>query len=275
MDRIEVPASWMLLGGVPVTIGLMALCWISFGIAPWLGLLSVVLSFVLALVACRATGETDTTPIGAMGKITQFIYAVLSPADKTINLMTAGITAGAAGSSADLLTDLKSGYLLGANPRKQFIAQFLGVFFGVLAVVPAWYLMVPNKKALEAFNPPATNMWFAVAEALSTGIQTIPESARYAIVVGAFIGIILPILENLFPKSRRFLPSSMGLGLAFVVSFANSLSFFIGSVIAALWMKRSKESGERFIVPLASGAIAGESLAAAAFAILNSLHIVG
>jgi len=275
MDRIEVPAKWMVLGGIPVTVGLMLLCWISFGIAPWLGLLSVFLSFVLALVACRATGETDTTPIGAMGKITQFIYAVLSPADKTINLMTAGITAGAAGSSADLLTDLKSGYLLGANPRKQFVAQFLGVFFGVLAVVPAWYLMVPNKKALEAFNPPATNMWHAVAEALSSGVQTITESARYAIVVGAFIGILLPILEFVFPKSRRFLPSSMGLGLAFVVSFANSLSFFIGAVIAALWIKRSKETGERFIVPLASGAIAGESLAAATFAILNSLHLVG
>lgn len=275
MAKIEVPGMWMVLGGIPITIGLCLLCWISFGIAPWLGLVSVGMSFVLALVACRATGETDTTPVGAMGKITQFLYAVLAPADKTINLMTAGITAGAAGSSADLLTDLKSGYLLGANPRKQFLAQFAGVFFGVLAVVPAWYLMVPDKAALEAFNPPATNMWYAVAEALSTGITTIPESARYAIVIGGLVGIVLPVLEALFPKARKFLPSSMGLGLAFVVSFANSLSFFIGSLIALVWMKQHKETGERYIVPLASGAIAGESLAAAAYAIANSLGIIG
>ena len=39
--------------------------------------------------------------------------------------------AGAASSSADLLTDLKSGYLLGANPRKQFLAQLAGIFADV------------------------------------------------------------------------------------------------------------------------------------------------
>jgi uncharacterized oligopeptide transporter (OPT) family protein len=52
-----------------------------------------------------------------------------------INLMSANITSSAAISSADLLTDLKSGYLLGANPRKQFIAQFCGIFIGTLATV--------------------------------------------------------------------------------------------------------------------------------------------
>ena len=88
------------------------------------------LTFFLALVACRVTGETDTTPIGAMGKVTQLIFGVLSPGNMNVNLMSANITAGAAASSADLLTDLKSGYLLGANPRKQFLAQFAGIFAG-------------------------------------------------------------------------------------------------------------------------------------------------
>jgi OPT family oligopeptide transporter len=273
--RLEVPMKWFVVGMVPITVGLMVLCWMAFGIHPALGLLSVVLSFVLALVACRATGETDTTPIGAMGKITQFVYAVLSPANKTVNLMTAGITAGAAGSSADLLTDLKSGYLLGANPRKQFLAQFYGLFFGIVAVIPAWYLLVPNKAALEAFNPPATNMWFAVAEALSTGISSIPESARYAIVIGGLVGIVLPLLDMLLPaKVRRFIPSAMGIGLAFVVPFANSFSFFIGAVITEVWMWRAKKSGEQYIIPLASGAVAGESLAAAAAAIALNIKLM-
>ena len=276
VERLEVPVSWLVMGGVPVTLGLMLLCWLSFGIAPWLGLVSVVLSFVLALVACRATGETDTTPIGAMGKITQFTFALLAPANTTVNLMTAGITAGAAGSSADLLTDLKSGYLLGANPRKQFLAQFSGVFFGVVAVVPAWYVLVPNRAALEAFNSPATSMWFAVAQALSRGIDTIPESARYAIVIGGLVGVVLSLVEGLAPKKLRpFVPSSMGLGLAMVVPFANALSFFLGAVISAVWMRMHKASGERYIVPLASGAVAGESLAAAAYALLAALGFAG
>ena len=274
LERLEVPLSWLVMGGVPVTIGLTLLCWLSFDIAPWLGVLSVVLSFVLALVACRATGETDTTPIGAMGKITQFVYAVLAPANTTVNLMTAGITAGAAGSSADLLTDLKSGYLLGANPRKQFLAQFFGVFFGVLAVIPAWYLLVPNQAALEAFNSPATGMWYAVAQALSSGIETIPASARLAIVIGGLVGIVLALIEGLAPKKwKTWAPSSMGLGLAMVVPFQNSLSFFIGAVIALTWQKAHPKSAERYVIPLASGAVAGESLAAASSAMMGAADL--
>lgn len=264
---IEVPNSWMLYGLIPITIGLVAVCWFSFHINPLLGVFSVVMSFALSLVAARATGETDTTPIGAMGKVTQLTYAILAPANITVNLMTAGITAGAAGSSADLLTDLKSGYLLGANPRQQFLAQFVGVFFGTLAVIPAWYLLVPDQAALMAFNPPATNMWFAVAQALANGPKVIPTSALYAIAIGALVGIALPLLEKAFPKAKKFIPSAMGLGLAFVVSFQNSLSFFIGALIADRWAARNQKSADEYVVPVASGVIAGESLAAAGFAV--------
>jgi uncharacterized oligopeptide transporter (OPT) family protein len=274
LAAIEVPNSWFVVGLIPTTIGLVALSWFAFQISPLLGLVSVALSFAISLVASRATGETDTTPVGAMGKITQLIYAVLAPANGTANLLSAGITAGAAGASADLLTDLKAGYLLGANPRQQFLAQLSGVFFGTLAVVPAWYLLVPDKAALEAFNPPATNMWFAVAEALSNGIGTIPSSARLCIVIGGLVGILLPLTESLFPKARPYLPSAMGLGLAFVVSFANSLAFFIGAVIAWRWAVADSKSSEKYVVPLASGAVAGESLSAAAYAILNGLRII-
>jgi uncharacterized oligopeptide transporter (OPT) family protein len=257
----------MLYGLIPITLGLVAVCWFSFHISPLLGVFSVVMSFALSLVAARATGETDTTPIGAMGKVTQLTYAILAPANITVNLMTAGITAGAAGSSADLLTDLKSGYLLGANPRQQFLAQFVGVFFGTLAVIPAWYLLVPDQAALMAFNPPATNMWFAVAQALANGPKVIPTSALYAIAIGALVGIALPLLEKAFPNAKKFLPSAMGLGLAFVVTFQNSLSFFLGALIAHRWAARNQKSADEYVVPVASGVIAGESLAAAGFAV--------
>jgi uncharacterized oligopeptide transporter (OPT) family protein len=112
---------------------------------PWhLGLIAVLLTFFLSLVACRATGESDITPIGAMGKVTQLVYGVLIPQNATANLMTASITANAAASSADLLTDLKSGYLLGANPRRQFLAQLMGVFAGTAASVIGFHLLVPD-----------------------------------------------------------------------------------------------------------------------------------
>jgi len=45
---------------------------------------------------------------------------------------------------------LKSGYLLGANPRRQFVAQFLGIFSGTIATVIGYYLLVPDAIDPEA-----------------------------------------------------------------------------------------------------------------------------
>jgi len=273
VDAVEVPNSWLILGLIPITLGLVVVQFFAFHIAVWLGLLSVAFSFVLCLVCCRATGETDTGPVGAMGKVTQLLYAVLPGAKgiASINLMAAGTTAAAACASADLLTDLKSGYLLGANPRRQFLAQFYGVFFGVLAVVPAWYLMVPNKAALEAFNPPATNMWKATADLLTQGVSHLPHTALIAIIIGALIGSALPLIEKLWPKTQPHLPSAMGLGLAWVVPFQNALSFLIGAVIVTVWQKWHRKNSDTYAIPIASGLVAGESLIAAFIAIACTL----
>ena len=269
MDAIEVPVSWLVAGLIPVTIGMVAVQYLAFHISIALGLIAVALSFIVSLVCCRATGETDTTPIGAMGKLTQLLYAALPGAKgiASINLMAAGATASAGGAAADLLTDLKSGYILGANPRKQFLAQFVGVFFGTVAIVPAWYAMVPNKQALEAFNPPATYMWKAVADLLTQGLHMLPVTAIWAIVIGALVGVALPVAGKLFPKAHPYLPSAMGLGLSWVMVFQNSLSFALGAVLVAAWSKLNKKSADLYYVPVASGLIAGESLIAAIIAI--------
>ncbi len=124
MARIEVPGSWFIFGTAISGLGCILVLYFAFDTALIMGLIAVIMTFFLSLVACRATGESDITPVGAMGKITQLGFGVLAPSNMVTNLMTASVTAGAAGASADLLTDLKSGYLLGANPRKQFIAQF-------------------------------------------------------------------------------------------------------------------------------------------------------
>jgi hypothetical protein len=268
MKQIEVPNSWFIAGMIPITIGLVVLMMFAFKMSWWLGLTSVVMTYPIALVCCRATGETDTTPVGAMGKVTQLVYAVLASGNTMVNLMSAGTTAAAGGASADLLTDLKSGYLLGANPRKQFLAQFIGIFFGTLAVVPAWYLMVPTAAKLEAMNPPASLMWKAVAEALTVGLYSIPETAQLAIVVGGLIGIALPLIQEALPrKARHYVPSAMGLGLAWVMPWNNALGFAIGAVVTYAWVKIHNQTAERYTIPIASGLIAGEALMAAVVAI--------
>ncbi|HEY1459453.1 MAG TPA: OPT family oligopeptide transporter [Casimicrobiaceae bacterium] len=268
MAAIEVPNSWFIAGIVPITIAMVLIQLIAFQIQWWAGLIAVAMSFVLAQVACRTTGETDTTPIGPMGKVMQLLFAVISPGNVTHNLVSAGVGANGAAASADLLTDLKSGYLLGANPRRQFLAQFVGVFFGTIAIVPAWYLMIPDAAALEKYPLPATQIWVAVARVLSTGIASLPPSASVAILIGALIGVGLPLLEKVFPQTRPYLPSATGLGLGWLVFFSNALSFAIGAVIAWLWGVVHERSQETFNVPIASGLIAGESLIKALLAML-------
>lgn len=276
MERVEVPAKWFFAGVIPLGIILATIEFMAFHVDLHIGILSVILAFFLALVACRATGETDITPVGAMGQISQLTFSVLKPHSPTCTLMAASATANCAIASADLLTDLKSGYLLGANARRQFLAQLSGVFFGAATVVPAWFLMIPTKEVLESYNPPSTTIWKAVAEALANGITVLPESARMGIVVGAMIGLTLTVLENAFPKIRKFLPSSMGLGLAWVMPFQNCLSFFIGALLALVWKKMHAKTADIFTIPVASGAIAGESIACALLAIqrtMVALHI--
>ena len=195
---IETPASWFIAGQL---VGLVGLAWLghrTFGMPYWQTAVAVLLSFVLALVACRVTGETDTTPVGAMGKITQLVFGVLHPRNVSVNLMSANVTAAAASSSADLLTDLKSGYLLGAHPRKQFIAQFAGIFVGTLVTVLSFRLLVPDAGALgtDQFPAPAAQTWRAVAVALSDGLGALGPVKTWSIVIGGLAGIILTLLPE-------------------------------------------------------------------------------
>lgn len=272
LTAINVPVGWLVAGLVPITVGMITVQYFAFGISIWLGIVAIAASMVLSMVAARATGETDTTPLGAMGKVMQLLFAALSPGNLQHNLMSAGCAANAAAASADLLTDLKSGYMLGANPRKQFLAQFIGIFFGVVSVVPAWYLMIPNRETLEAYNPPATNMWRAVAEVLAGGgVDQLPVSARWAIVVGALVGVAIPLASKLWPRFAPFVPSAMGLGLSWVMQFKDAQAFLIGALVVVIWRRMSAKTAEGYSVPLASGMIAGESLAAASVAIAATL----
>lgn len=275
LNKMEVPLKWCILGAAPLAIVLAVVMYLSFSISIPLGLFAVLMSFLLALVACRATGETDITPTGAMGKVSQLTFAALCPGNITANLMTASVTANTAIASADLLTDLKSGYLLGANPRKQFFAQLSGVLFGVAAVVPSWYLMIPDKATLESYDPPATNIWKAVAVALSRGFDSIPQSAQIGIMAGLAIGFVLTLIDHFFPKWKKFTPSAMGLGLAWVMTFQNALAFFLGASIAMIWKKMHSKTADVYTIPVASGAIAGESLSSAFIAILSAMAALG
>ena len=258
----EVPMLWFVIGVALVAPVVVGCEYFIFGIKPWLGVISVVLSFFIAIVACRVTGETDTTPSGALGKITQITFGVLDPGNVTTNLMTANVSGGVGLHAADLLTDLKSGYILKADPRQQFWAQLIGVFAGGIFVVPVWNLLVTGPEDFgEKWPVPAAFAWKGVALMLANGIAKLHPSAQLSIVIGASLGVVLALTERRFPAYKKWIPSAAGVGLGFTTPGANTISMFLGAAIA-LWFGRKNPKADEVLVPASSGIIAGESLTA-------------
>jgi putative OPT family oligopeptide transporter len=275
--EIEVPIAWFVVGTAVTGVLVVLLAWFEFDVPLHYGALAVFLTFFLALVACRATGDTDITPIGAMGKIMQLTYGALIPQNYAANLMTASITASASAEAADLLNDLKSGYQLGAQPRRQFVAQFLGIFTGAVASVLCYFLVVPDATVLTGragsppqFAAPAAQQWRAVAELFRVGIGNLHPFAREGIAIGLLAGTVLAIVEWLFPKGRRWLPSATGVGLGMFLPFATSISFLLGAGLAWAFGRVDKRQADRFVIPISSGVIAGESIVGVFVAALNN-----
>jgi uncharacterized oligopeptide transporter (OPT) family protein len=159
---------------------------------------------------------------------------------------------------------LKCGYLLGGNPRRQTIAQFFGVLGGSIVSVPAYLFVVqrnPEQLGSAALPAPAAKVWAGVAELLAKGIEALPAGALWAIAFGAAAGAVLTLLEEFAPERLRpWIPSPTGLGIAGVIPAFNSISMFVGALLAWLFAKASPRAAEAYTIPVSSGLIAGESL---------------
>ena len=109
---------------------------------------------------------------------------------------------------------------------------------------------------------PAVATWKAVAEALTVGLGSIGPDIRWAMLIGALVGVVLGILEGLASVTRlRWLPSSAALGLAFIIPASISMMMAFGSLLAWVFAARWGSLAERFVIVAAAGLVAGESMA--------------
>lgn len=247
-----------------------------FAIGLFEAVIAVVLSYVLAIVAARVSGETAITPIGALGKITQLTFGAISPGNMATNLMTANVTGGAAGQCADLMHDLRTGQLIGATPSFQIIAQVFGILTGSLVAAITYLTLIPAP-ATQLMTPewpaPAVATWKAVAEVLSEGLAAMPHGAPEAIAIAAVAGVTLAVLETVVPEARlKLVPSAPAMGLGFVIPAWNALSMFAGALAAAIFVRFFPELARRRLVVIAAGLIVGESLAGVAAAFWDILN---
>lgn len=274
---VECPEWWFPVGFVvlaPVVTALMV--WL-FQIPLWAGLIAVPLAVVMGFVAARVTGETDVTPTKALGPVTQMIYGIITPGNVPGNIMSANVTGGIGLHAADLLTTLKTGWLLGAKPRHQLYAQLFGVIVGAIVVVPAFNLILPDPSVLggETWPAPSCVVWAGVSKSFSDGISALHPTSKVAILVGLALGMALALCEKFAPKKLRpLLPSPAGLGIAMVLPGSNCIAMFLGSALAEGLRRWRPDFAAKAVVPVASGLIAGESLTGifiAAFPIVRDL----
>lgn len=254
-----IPNLWVGIGLLCAGALTVGAAWYLFEIPPWLSIIAVILSSVLAMIAVRSTGETDINPIGGMGKVTQLVYGGLAPGQITTNLMSAAITSAGASQAGDMMQDLKTGHLLGASPRKQLVAQLMGVTIGIIVCVPI-YILFQNRYTLggEEYPAPAAFAWKSMAEVLSVGLEALPAHAIPAVVGGLLFGALIPILKKVF--GWNWLPSGLAMGIAFIVPAYYSISMFMGAVLLALWQKVDRAAAGALAFAVASGLIAGDGI---------------
>jgi len=237
---------------------------VLFGIHWTMAIIAIPLAFVLATVAARVVGETSVAPIGAIGKVSQLSFGAIAPGQPITNLMTANVAGGAAGQSADLLNDFRAGHEVGASPVRQVVAQCGGVVMGSVigSLIYLSLIADPGHQLLTPEWPaPAVATWKAVAETLAVGLSGIPPSALIAMAIAGVLGVVLALVERRVSGRHLLLvPSGATVGLAFVIPAGTSITLFLGALLASVLHWLAPRWAARFLLSLAAGLVAGESL---------------
>ena len=280
MAEIELPLKVSIIG-IPIigAVGVwMAHAW--FGVAWYWGALSIPLIIALALIAVSSTALTSITPTGALSKITQLTFGVLDKGHAATNLMTACMTTEVASNSANLLMDIKPGYMLGAKPRQQAIGHCIGIFAGALASTPLFYLLFLNQYntgdnvgdvlTSGEFSFVAAVQWKGISDVI-TGVVSgqglhIPWSAQLAMIIGSILAVGAEIARIISRNRLPISPVALGLGVvlppdSMMWMLAGALMFW---VTGQMFGKNKESLGHRFWIdtkePICAGLIAGWSL---------------
>jgi uncharacterized oligopeptide transporter (OPT) family protein len=250
-----------------------------FNIEWWVTLIAIPLVFVFTLIAVTSTGLTAITPGGALGKLTQLTFAVIKPGDMGTNIMTAGINGEVALNASNLLMDIKPGYMLGGKPRQQAVGHCLGIIAGAVVAVPVFYLLLQGdigRITSDALPMPGAQIWIAVAQVLAKGLSVLPDSTRVAVLLGGLVGVLIEFMNR--RTKGRFPISAMGLGLSFVLKFADCWAMASGSLL--FWamerkLKHKSSTAKKVFVDnqetVCAGIIAGGSIMGIVLIIIETL----
>jgi uncharacterized oligopeptide transporter (OPT) family protein len=286
LAHIELPL-WISWVGVPI-LGVVG-AWVThsfFGVPMLLALVCLPLIFVLTVICTNSMALTSWTPTGALSKITQFTMGAIDRANPASNLLPAGMTAEIASNAANLLSDIKPGYMLGGKPRHQAVGHVIGIVAGVLSCVPLYFLLFlpPDANGVrstatlisEQFAMPAAIQWKGVAEIIAKGLHSLPTSALIAMAVAAVSAVVIEVLRIV--TKGRFPLSAVSIGLGVVLPPESTFAMWVGAMIFWGMSLRHNEPGTRGHTiwvegcePICAGLISGAALTGIGNAVVNVL----
>ena len=260
----EFPLSLVIIGVLGLSAILCYLQELYFGIPVWMTLVMIVTSLPLMLVGLRALGETNWGPISSLSNLMQGLFAAIAPGNINANILANGTTGTIASTSEALMQDYRAGHLIGSTPRAMTYAQLMGAPIGAAAL--AWsYPLLVSTYGITGDNAqlaaPTARRAAGFAEVLSGGVDQLPATALIAAGIAIVLGIIFALME-LNKGLRVFTPSPTALSIGALIPFAANAPILVGAIFAALWMLVSKRTAVVYMIPLASGFIAGEALVA-------------
>jgi uncharacterized oligopeptide transporter (OPT) family protein len=286
LKHIEFPL-WISAVGVPIFSVLGAWATHAFFGVPWLlAFISLPLIFVLSVICTNSMALTSWTPTGALSKITQFTMGAIDRTNPASNLIPAGMTSEIASNAANLLSDIKPGYMLGAKPRQQAVGHVIGIFAGAIACVPLFFLLFlpPDANGVRStaamvsdqFAFPAALQWKGVAELIAKGLTALPYSAIVSMVVAAVSAAAIEI--GRIATKNRFPLSAVSIGLGVVLPPEATFAMWVGAMVFWLMGRRYPTKGTRGhefwvegLEPICAGLISGAALMGIGNAIVNVL----
>ncbi len=259
---LDISMKWVLAGVALVVVALWLLPGTNMGILG--AALAVLFGFFFVVVAARIVGlvGSSSSPVSGMTIATLLVtclillYFGLSGVTGMITAMSVGtVVCIAVCMSGDIAQDLKTGYLLGATPRKQQLVEFIGLFFPALAMGFTIYFLndafgfvAGATERTPLLAPQANVMATVVQGVMNANLPWVP------IIVGVMIALGVELL------GVQSLPFAIGLYLPISLS----TPIMAGGVIAYLVRKLSSQekAGERNMrgVLFASGLVAGDAL---------------
>jgi uncharacterized oligopeptide transporter (OPT) family protein len=268
----ELPLTFVVSGSAVCAIALCAIQYELLDMPVWMTLAAIIASVPLMLVGLRVLCETNWGPISALSNMMQGVFAALAPGNVAANMVASGTTGTIATSSEAIMQDYKCGEMIGTKPRNLTLMQLIAVPVGAAAVSWIYPVLKAQFHIFDWVGPdgqthpagltsPISNKWSGFATILKDGANALPTSALYALAIFSVLGAVFTVLETK-PKLREWVPSPTGVGIGILVPFSVVSTMFVGGIAGWLWERTDKKSADVFMVPLASGLIAGEALIA-------------